>query len=188
MSRSPLARALRVGALLVLPGLAAAPTSAASAAPAAATTLAGAAQAPVAFTAAELAAYERGIAREAALVQEARARGRAARTPAERSAAAQAEWDAATIPGGAQAAGLSVARYRQVRATLHRVLSTLDFQGKIDGPQEIDPSAASPEMKRRLAADPIAELAPASAAALRARMDGVARAYIAYMTLVAVNG
>jgi flagellar hook-length control protein FliK len=184
MSRSPLARALHLGALLALPALTAA---AASAAPAAATTLA-AVQAPFAFTAADLEAYERGIAREAELVQAARARGRAARTPAERSAAAQAEWEAATVPGGAQAAGLPLARYRQVRATLHHVLSTLDFQGKIDGPQEMDVSAASPEMKRRLATDPIAGLAPASAAALRARMDRVVSAYVAYVTLVAVNG
>ena len=144
--------------------------------------------APFAFTAADVAAYERGIAREAELVRAARARGRTAKTPAERSAAAQAEWEDATIAGGAQAAGIPLARYRQVRATLHRVLSTLDFQGKIDGPQEMDVSAASPEMKRRLAGDPIAELAPASQAALRVRMDAVVRAYVAYMTLVAVNG
>ncbi|MGZ8379772.1 MAG: hypothetical protein ACXWZS_02445 [Gemmatirosa sp.] len=185
MSRSPLARALRLGALLVLPGLTAA---AASAAPTAAASILGVAPAPFAFTAADLEAYARGIAREAELVQAARARGRAARTPAERGAAAQAEWEAATIAGGAQAAGLPVARYRQVRATLHRVLATLDFQGKIDGLQEMDVSAASPEMKRRLAGDPIAELAPASAAALRARMDRVVQAYVAYVTLVAVNG
>lgn len=144
--------------------------------------------APLAFTAADLEAYERGIAREAQLVLAARERGRAARTPAERGAAEQATWDTATIPGGAQAAGMPVARYRQLRQTLHRVLSTLDFQGKIPGPQEMDMSAASPETKRRLAGDPFAELAPASAAALRARLDGVARAYIAYMELVAVNG
>ncbi len=147
-----------------------------------------AAAAPFAFTAADLAAYERGIAREAELVRAARERGRSAKTPAERSAAAQAEWEDATIAGGAQAAGIPLARYRQVRATLHQVLATLDFQGRIDGPQEMDVSAASPEMKRRLAGDPIAELAPASQAALKARMDAVVRAYVAYMTLVAVNG
>lgn len=186
MPRSTLARALRQGVLLALPALTAA---AAAAAPAAATTLvATLAPAPFAFTVADLEAYERGIAREAQLVLAARERGRSARTPAERGAAAQAEWDAATIPGGAQAAGIPVARYRQVRATLHHVLATLDFQGKIEGPQEIDASAASPEMRRRLASDPIAELAPASAAALRARMDRVVRAYVAYMDLVAVNG
>jgi hypothetical protein len=144
--------------------------------------------APVPFTAADLEAYERGIAREAQLVQAARERGRAARTPAERAAAAQAQWESATVSGGAQAAGMPAARYKPLRETLHRVLSTLDFQGKIDGPQEMDASAAGPEMKRRLAGDPFAELTPASAAALKARLASVAKAYVAYMELVAVNG
>jgi hypothetical protein len=83
---------------------------------------------------------------------------------------------------------MPVARYRQVRATVNRVLQTLDFQGKIDGPQEIDAANASPELKQRLASDPFAELAPASAAALRARLDAVVQAYVGYMNLVAVNG
>jgi hypothetical protein len=52
----------------------------------------------------------------------------------------------------------------------------------------MDMSAASPEMKKRLAGDPFAELAPASAAALKARLGSVSKAYIAYMELVAVNG
>jgi hypothetical protein len=144
--------------------------------------------APVAFTAADLAGYERGIAAEAELVRAAQARGRAATTPAERGAAAQGEWEDATIPGGAQAAAMSVARYRQVRTAVNRVLQTLDFQGKIAGPQEIDTVNAAPELRRRLTSDPFAELAPASAAALRARLDQVVQAYVAYMTLTAVNG
>jgi hypothetical protein len=176
MSRPSLASALR-GALAFLLVAVAAPSHAATE-PAA----------PPAFTAAELGGYERGIAREAALVRAARERGRAARTPAERGAAAQQEWEDATIPGGAAVAGMSAARYRQVRAAVHHVLQTLDFQGKIDGPQELDPSAASPEMKKRLAGDPFAELAPPSAAALRARLDRVVRAYVEYMNLTAING
>jgi hypothetical protein len=150
--------------------------------------VAAAAAGAFAFTAADLAGYERGIAREAALVRAAKERGRNAKTPAERGAAAQGEWESATIPGGAQAAGMPVARYRQVRETVHQVLQTLDFQGKIDGPQEIDAANAPPELKRRLTSDPFAELAPASAAALRARLDAVVAAYVGYMTLVAVNG
>jgi hypothetical protein len=59
--------------------------------------------APLAFTAADLEAYERGIAREAQLVVAARERGRAAKTPAERAKAAQAEWEDQTAVGGAQA-------------------------------------------------------------------------------------
>ena len=185
MSRIPFARAARAGMLLALAATTVAPIATVAAATPAPVVIAAP---PFAFTAADLAAYERGIAREAELVLAARERGRTAKTPAERGAAAQGEWETATVVGGAQAAGLPLARYRQVRETLHRVLSTLDFQGKIDGPQELDASAASPEMKRRLAGDPIAELAPASQAALKARMDAVVKAYVAYMTLVAVNG
>ena len=144
--------------------------------------------APLAFTAADLEAYERGIMREAELVRAARARGAAATTPAERGAAAQAEWEDATIPGGAEAAGMPAARYRQLRSTVHRALQTLDFQGKIDGPQSLDTANAPAEMKARLTSDPFAELAPASAAALRARLDTVARAYVGYLSLTAVNG
>jgi hypothetical protein len=43
-------------------------------------------------------------------------------------------------------------------------------------------------MKQRLSSDPFAELAPSSAAALRARLDSLAPIWIEYMTLVAVNG
>lgn len=143
---------------------------------------------PATFSAAELDAYARGIAQEAALVRAARERGRAAKTPAERSAAAQQEWESATIAGGAQAAGLAVERYRAVRSAVHHVLQTLDFQGRIDGPQEIDVTNASPEMKRRLASDAFAELAPASATALRARLVEISKVYVAYMELTAVNG
>ena len=185
MSRVPLA--LRQGVLLVLAAASLAPlATVGAAAPAPVARLA--AVAPFALTAADLAAYERGIAREAQLVLAARERGRTAKTPAERGAAAQGEWEDATIPGGAAAAGMPAARYRQVRAAVHRVLQTLDFQGKIDGPQEIDASAAPPEMKKRLAGDAFAELAPASAAALRARLDRVVRAYVEYMNLTAING
>jgi hypothetical protein len=169
-------------------GEASADTAAAAAGVDASSATAASDAAPFALTDADLQAYERGITREAALVRAARERGRAAATPAERGAAAQAEWEDATIPGGAAAAGIPEARYRQVRTTVHQVLQTLDFQGKIDGPQEIDTTNAAPELRQRLASDPVAELAPASAAALRARMDAVVRAYVAYLTLTAVNG
>ena len=83
---------------------------------------------------------------------------------------------------------MPAARYRQLRSTVHRALQTLDFQGKIDGPQSLDTANAPAEMKARLTSDPFAELAPASAAALRARLDTVARAYVGYLSLTAVNG
>jgi hypothetical protein len=53
---------------------------------------------------------------------------------------------------------------------------------------ELDTANAAPEMKKRLSSDPFAELAPGSAAALRARLDALAPLWIEYMNLVAVNG
>ena len=43
-------------------------------------------------------------------------------------------------------------------------------------------------MKQRLNSDPFAELAPASAAALRARMSWLLPVWVKYVELVAVNG
>jgi hypothetical protein len=43
-------------------------------------------------------------------------------------------------------------------------------------------------MKRRLATDPLADLSPESAAALRARMDRLVPLWIEYVTLTAVGG
>ena len=53
---------------------------------------------------------------------------------------------------------------------------------------ELDTARASPEMKQRLSGDPFAELAPASATALRARLDALSTVWIEYMNLVAVAG
>lgn len=141
-----------------------------------------------AFTEADLKAYEKGLAQETALVRAAKVRGDNAKTPAERGKAAQDEWEDQTIPGGAQAAGLPVERYRNVRQAVNWVLETLDFQGKINGPLEIDVEHATPEMKQRLSSDPFGELSPASAAALHARLSKLVPAWVQYMQLTAVNG
>jgi hypothetical protein len=141
-----------------------------------------------AFTEADLAAYEKGLTQEIALVRAARERGKNARTPQARSAAAQEEWEAATIPGGAEAAGLSIERYQKVRKAVNHVLETLDFQGKIDGPLEIDPEHASAEMKQRLSKDAFTELSPAAATALRSRMGTLVPVWVRYMELTALNG
>lgn len=50
----------------------------------------------------------------------------------------QAQWETATIRLGAEASGLSEPRYRDVRNGVDRVFTTLDFQGKIDGPLSLD--------------------------------------------------
>jgi hypothetical protein len=140
------------------------------------------------FDEADLQGLEKGLAREAALVRGARQRGNDARTPEERAKASQDEWEERTIPGGAQAAGLSVERYGNVRKTVNRVLETLDFQGKINGPLEIDVEHAAPELKQRLTGDPFDELSPASAAALRAHMNKLVPVWVQYMQLTALNG
>ena len=141
-----------------------------------------------AFTESDVAAYEKGLTQEIAFVRAARERANNAKTPQARAAAAQEEWEAATIPGGADAAGLSIDRYQKVRKTVNHVLETLDFQGKIDGPLEIDPEHASAEMKQRLSKDAFAELSPASVAALRSRMQTLLPIWVRYMELTAVNG
>lgn len=144
--------------------------------------------APFAFTDADLDAYERGLRKEIELVKAAKARGDSAKTPEERGAASQAGFETSTAPAAAQAIGADVERYQSTRRTVNRVFETLDFQGRIPGPMEIDTARASPDMKKRLKGDPLDELAPASAAALRARLDALSRVWIEYMTLVAVNG
>ena len=159
-----------------------------SAAPPASATAATSPDAPFAFTDADLDAYERGMRKEIELVLAAKARGDSAKTPAERGAASQATFETTTAPAAAQAIGASVERYEATRRTVNRVLQTLDFQGKIPGPTELDTANASPDMKQRLASDPFAELAPASAALLRARLEPLSKVWIEYMTLVAVSG
>lgn len=144
--------------------------------------------APAAFTTADLDAYERGLAKEIELVRAAQERARTATTPQERGAAAQAQWEDQTIPDGARSAGLPAERYRQLRATVGRVLQTLDFQGKIEGPMQMDTARATPEMRQRLTSDPFAELTPASAAALHERLDRLAPIWVQYVTLTAVAG
>jgi hypothetical protein len=142
----------------------------------------------LAFTDADLEGLEKGLAAEAALVTAARERASNAKTPEERAEAAQGEWEEETIPDGALASGLPLERYISVRQTVNHVLETLNFQGKVNGPLKLDLEHASPEMKQRLRSDPFAELNPASAVALRAKMSGVVPVWVAYMRLVALNG
>jgi hypothetical protein len=156
--------------------------------PSAGTSTSAPAEAPFPFTDADLDTYEKCMRKEIELVKAAKAQGDSAKTPAERGAASQAAFESSTAPAAAQAIGASVDRYQATRRTVNRVFETLDFQGKIAGPMEIDTARASPEMKRRLSGDPFAELAPASATALRARLDPLSRVWIEYTNLVAVNG
>lgn len=144
--------------------------------------------APVELTAADLDAFERGFAKEIEVVRAAQKRQESASTPEERSAAAQAQWEDQTEPEGARATGLSPERYRAIRETVTRVIETLDFQGKIEGPKSIDLERSSPEMRQRVEGDAFAGLTTASAAALRARMDRLVPLWVEYVNLIAVAG
>ena len=87
-----------------------------------------------------------------------------------------------------EASGLPLERYRLVRQTLSRLLTTLDFQGKIDGPLSIDLERADAETKARMSRDALSELPGEAAAALRAKMDRLVPVWIEYKKLVAVAG
>jgi hypothetical protein len=160
-------------------------TSAPSSTPRAAET---AAASGASFTAADLEAYGKGMAREIAAVRDAEKAEAAATDGASRGRAMQMKWDTATIPQGAEAAGLPVERYRAIREAVNEVFKTLDFQGKIDGPMQIDLSRVDEATKTRVARDPFTDLTPEAAAALRTAMDRLVPIWIEYVKLTAVAG
>ena len=140
------------------------------------------------FTEADLDKFERGLRREVDAVKAAQEKASSASTAQERSEAMRAQWETETIPLGAEASGLAEPRYRDVRDGVNRVFTTLDFQGKIDGPLSIDLERADPETKARVSGDAFADLPPEAAMALRARMDRLVPLWSEYKTLVAVAG
>ena len=140
------------------------------------------------LSAEDLDAYAKGLARETELVRAAQERAQAATTPQARGEAQQAQWEDQTIPEGAKASGLSAERYRVVRNTVNTTFQWLDFQGKIDGPMQLDTATAPPDMKARLTRDPFAALSPASRAELQAQMNRLVPAWIEYVKLTAVAG
>jgi hypothetical protein len=142
----------------------------------------------VTFTEADLDQLERGLRSEIDAVRAAQKKAESAATPQERGQAVQAQWETATIPAGARASGLPEQRYRDIRDKVDRVLTILDFQGKIDGPLSIDLERADADTRARVAGDAFAELPPEAATALRARMDRLLPVWIEYKKLVAVNG
>ena len=68
------------------------------------------------------------------------------------------------------------------------VLETLDLQGKIDGPMEIDLTLGGAEMRARLEGDAFAALPSSSAELLRARLDRLAPLWSQYVELGAMAG
>lgn len=140
------------------------------------------------LTDARLEALERGLRKEADLVRDAQARARTATTPQARGEALQASFEGATVRQGAEAAGVSVDEYRQLRALVTDTLRTLDYQGKIDGPLSIDLSRVDAATRDHLSRDPLAALSPAAADALRRRMDSLVPVWLEYVRLTAVAG
>lgn len=140
------------------------------------------------LTAADLDGFEKGLAREVELVRAANARSMSGTTPQERAQAREAMLPEKTIVEAAPVTGLSPDRYREVREKLHGILRTLDFQGKIDGPMSMDTTRATPEMRQMLSSDAYAALDPASAAALKARIDRIVPVWAEYVNLTAVAG
>ena len=141
-----------------------------------------------AFTEAELDQFERGLNKEIDAVEAAQKKASSATDAQARGDAIQAQWETATIPLGAETSGLSAARYRDIRDAVNRVFTTLDFQGKIDGPLSIDLERADAETKALVSRDAFADLPPDAATALRRRMDRLAPVWIKYKQLVAVAG
>ena len=144
--------------------------------------------APATFTEADLDAFERGLRREIEAVRAAQKRSGTAKTAEERGAAFQDSFEHATMPLGAEAAGLPLDRYRAIRETVMRTFRILDFQGTIDGPMQMDMSRASAAQKEELSRDPFSTLPGPSAAALRARMDRLVPVWLEYIGLTAVAG
>jgi hypothetical protein len=142
----------------------------------------------VSLTPSDLDGFEKGITREIELVKEGQLRASRATTAVERGNAIQSTFEENTMAKAVDASGLPLERYRLVRQTLSRLLTTLDFQGKIDGPQSVDTAHADAEMKARLASDPYSALDPASAELVKSRLDRIVPRWIEYINLTVVGG
>ena len=142
----------------------------------------------VTFTEADLDKIALGLRAEVDAVKAAQKKAAAAKTAQERGEAIQAQFESATMREGAKAAGLAEARYREIREKVDYVFTTLDFQGKIDGPMSVDLARSDAATKARVAGDAFADLSAPSAQALKAKMERLVPAWIEYKTLVAVGG
>jgi len=142
----------------------------------------------ISLSAADVDGFVKGITKETLLVREGQERARRATTSVERGNAIQSTFEENTMKGAVEASGLPMERYRMVRQTLSRLLTTLDFQGKIDGPQSVDTAMADSTMKARLASDPYSVLDPSSAELVKSKMTEITPVWIQYVNLTAKNG
>lgn len=140
------------------------------------------------FSADDLAAYERGFAREIELVREADAIADTATEAQVRNDARGRKDETITIPEGATASGLG-GRYAAIRNTVHTTLRHLDYQGKIDGPTSYDTgTAASPEVREMFTKDHVAALPAGVREAFQARLQALAEQWGSYVRMTAVGG
>ena len=146
------------------------------------------AQPTVSLSPADLDGFEKGITKEIQLVKEGQLRAQRAQTPVERGNAIQSTFEENTMSNAVAASGLSIERYRLVRQTLSRLLTTLDFQGRIDGPQSVDTTLADAEMRARLASDPYDALDSASAQLVKDRLSKIVPLWVEYVNLTVVGG
>lgn len=144
--------------------------------------------APMTLSAADIDGFEKGLKREIEIVKEGKIRASKAMTSVERGNAIQSTFEENTMKEAVPASGLSFERYHFVRGTLSKLLTTLDFQGKIDGPQSVDTTLADSSMKARLASDPYSVLDAASAQLLKSRLNEIVPTWVEYVNLTVVGG
>jgi hypothetical protein len=142
----------------------------------------------VTLTAADLDGFEKGLTEEIRLVKEGKVRAAKAMTPTERGNAIQSTFEENTSQNAIPKSGLTLERYHAVRDVMGRLLTTLDFQDKIPGPQSVDTALADSAMKARLRSDPYIELDGPSAALVKSRLDRIAPIWIEYVKLTITGG
>jgi hypothetical protein len=140
------------------------------------------------LTAQDLDGFQKGLTEEVRLVQEGKERAAKATTPTERGNAIQSTFEENTIRSAIPKSGLTLERYHAVRDVMARLLTTLDFQDKIPGPQSVDTALADSAMKARLRSDPYAELDAPSAELVKGRLDGIAPIWIEDVKLTVTGG
>ncbi|MBA3466084.1 MAG: hypothetical protein H0T21_01655 [Gemmatimonadaceae bacterium] len=127
----------------------------------------------VAFSGADLDAFITALRKETEILRAGQERQRTAATPQQRIDALQSTTEEVRIPEAARAAGLSVDRYRAIRATVMPVLETMDFQDRMKGPMTMDTTRVGEDVKARLRGDAMASLRPASRDALTSRLSRI---------------
>ena len=156
--------------------------------PAQQATSASATETPVTLTAADIDGFEKGLKREIELVKDGHDRASKAITAVERGNAIQSTFEENTMKEAVPASGLSFERYHLIRGVLGKLLTTLDFQGKIDGPQSVDTALADSAMKARLSSDPYVVLDPAGANLLKSRLSEIVPIWVEYVKQTVVSG